>query len=349
MTPPLPIPPMIFRKMANTYLKEHGLTRWGGWQLLLRALLLFFIMAHIYAFYLMYATSLWVSIPVGMLLGASLAGVGMMVMHDASHCTFNKNKHLNTFFYILSTHLAGISRVIWTRQHVVAHHGHTNVLGKDKDLDASGFLRLHPCLPHRFIHHIQPYLYPMAYALVIAKWIWVSDMLDIATNTYRMSPTQRIKGIIDILTTRIVHITLFLLVPMAYLGTAPAVGGYIALIFTASAILVFVFQPAHVTPLQRFYTTKTIKPLGYEAHQIQTSANFGIGHLFLTLYTGALNHQIEHHLFPHIAHIHYSKLAPMVRRLCIEYDLPYHTFRSFPIALRAHHKHMVALAQPTIR
>jgi linoleoyl-CoA desaturase len=26
-------------------------------------------------------------------------------------------------------------------------------------------------------------------------------------------------------------------------------------------------------------------------------------------YTGGLNHQIEHHIFPHISHVHYGKIA----------------------------------------
>jgi fatty acid desaturase len=30
-------------------------------------------------------------------------------------------------------------------------------------------------------------------------------------------------------------------------------------------------------------------------------------------YTGGLNHQIEHHIFPNISHVHYGKIAKIVK------------------------------------
>jgi fatty acid desaturase len=36
-----------------------------------------------------------------------------------------------------------------------------------------------------------------------------------------------------------------------------------------------------------------------------------------------MNYQIEHHLFPALANAHYPRLAPIVRRVCTEMDIPY--------------------------
>ena len=30
-------------------------------------------------------------------------------------------------------------------------------------------------------------------------------------------------------------------------------------------------------------------------------------------FTGGLNHQIEHHIFPHISHVHYTEIASIVK------------------------------------
>ena len=38
---------------------------------------------------------------------------------------------------------------------------------------------------------------------------------------------------------------------------------------------------------------------------------------------GGLNYQIEHHLFPRISHVHYHKLAPIVRQWCKDYKVKY--------------------------
>jgi fatty acid desaturase len=43
--------------------------------------------------------------------------------------------------------------------------------------------------------------------------------------------------------------------------------------------------------------------------------------------TGNLSHQIEHHLFPDLPSNRYSEIAPRVREICDEYDLPYTTGR----------------------
>ncbi len=51
---------------------------------------------------------------------------------------------------------------------------------------------------------------------------------------------------------------------------------------------------------------------------------------------GGLNFQIEHHLFPNICHIHYSKLAPIVEKTAKEYGISYNLKPSFSQALLSH-------------
>jgi linoleoyl-CoA desaturase len=58
--------------------------------------------------------------------------------------------------------------------------------------------------------------------------------------------------------------------------------------------------------------------------QMLGSANLDGGPLF-HLMTGNLSFQIEHHLFPDLPSNRYAEIAPQVRALCAEYDLPYTT------------------------
>jgi linoleoyl-CoA desaturase len=60
--------------------------------------------------------------------------------------------------------------------------------------------------------------------------------------------------------------------------------------------------------------------------QMMGSANIEGSELFHTM-TGNLSHQIEHHLFPDLPSNRYSEIAPRVREICDEYDLPYTTGR----------------------
>ncbi|MEM7110164.1 MAG: fatty acid desaturase, partial [Bacteroidota bacterium] len=53
---------------------------------------------------------------------------------------------------------------------------------------------------------------------------------------------------------------------------------------------------------------------------------------------GGLNHQIEHHLFPNICHIHYRHIARIVKETAREFDVPYYHHRTFLGAVRSHFK-----------
>lgn len=65
--------------------------------------------------------------------------------------------------------------------------------------------------------------------------------------------------------------------------------------------------------------------MNWWVHQLKTTTNFGMQSKLLFWFSGGLNHQIEHHLFPHICHIHYRHISKNVQSTAIEYGLPYHT------------------------
>jgi len=59
--------------------------------------------------------------------------------------------------------------------------------------------------------------------------------------------------------------------------------------------------------------------------QVCNSSNFAnhwAQDLFAQL-NGAINYQIEHHLFPGMSHIHLPRIAPIVRQTCEEFNVPY--------------------------
>ncbi|MBX2973380.1 MAG: fatty acid desaturase, partial [Flavobacteriales bacterium] len=78
-------------------------------------------------------------------------------------------------------------------------------------------------------------------------------------------------------------------------------------------------------------------------HELLTTANFAPRNRFITWFTGGLNFQIEHHLFPYISHLHYPAIAPIVQRTAAEYGLPYNVKRSTREALRSHMRRLYQL------
>ena len=69
---------------------------------------------------------------------------------------------------------------------------------------------------------------------------------------------------------------------------------------------------------------------------MNTTLNFAGKDKLLSWFVGGLNYQVEHHLFPNISHVHYSKIAPIVESTALEFNVPYHNVLSFRSALAQH-------------
>jgi linoleoyl-CoA desaturase len=81
----------------------------------------------------------------------------------------------------------------------------------------------------------------------------------------------------------------------------------------------------------------------WATHQVRTTANFATSSRIANWYTGGLNHQIEHHLFPNVAHSHYPALRPIVVDVAARHGLKCHHLGSMPSAIGKHLAHLKVL------
>ena len=80
------------------------------------------------------------------------------------------------------------------------------------------------------------------------------------------------------------------------------------------------------------------KPIDWGTHQVLTSHNFAVGSFLAMHFSGGLNMQIEHHLFPGVHYTHYHAITPIVREACAQFNLPYNESRSLWEAMRKHYR-----------
>jgi len=73
---------------------------------------------------------------------------------------------------------------------------------------------------------------------------------------------------------------------------------------------------------------KTVPANDWAACQCQASLNWASGSWFWNHFTGGLNHQIEHHLFPGLCHTLFIHIHDVVRETCEEYGVPYENHSS---------------------
>lgn len=116
--------------------------------------------------------------------------------------------------------------------------------------------------------------------------------------------------------------------------------GFFIVHYIAGFILAIIFQPAHVTSDSAFPMPDSDNKLenNFYIHQMLTTKNFARKNKLFSWYVGGLNFQVEHHLYPTICHVHYEKLAPIVKATAEEYGIPYLEEETFGKAILEHAK-----------
>nr|WP_315219382.1 acyl-CoA desaturase [uncultured Flavobacterium sp.] len=331
---------------VNNYFKENNIQKTGNWKLHLKAVILFAIFLTPYFLILTLDMPFWGQLLLNILMGIGMAGIGMNVMHDGNHGSYSSkswiNKIMGGSIYILAGNVHN-----WQVQHNVLHHTYTNIHGHDEDLDAGRIIRFTQNAEwHRF-HKFQHYYSFFLYGLLTFNWSLTTDFKQMKNYLKRKlsygTPQSPAKLWTVLVITKIIYAVIWMVLPMA-LGVYwwKVVIGFFVMHYTAGLILSIVFQLAHVVE-------ETSNPVPNEngeientwaIHQLYTTANFAPKNKIVNWFTGGLNHQIEHHIFPHISHVHYGKIAEIVKQTAIECNLPYYEFKTMRSAIVAHYKHL---------
>jgi hypothetical protein len=83
--------------------------------------------------------------------------------------------------------LIGGSSVIWKFDHNIAHHCHSNELGKDNDCEIGNpALRFHPELPRQWFHSFQVFTMMVGMTVGLIKWV-IQDVAHMINGTDRTS------------------------------------------------------------------------------------------------------------------------------------------------------------------
>jgi linoleoyl-CoA desaturase len=297
----------------------------------------------------------WLIVLMWGVMGVGMAGIGLSIMHDANHHAYSRNNAVNMSLGFL-LNVVGGSDVNWRVQHNVLHHTYTNVTGYDEDIDPGNLLRFSPEQPLRKVHKNQHIFAWFLYGFMTIKWILTKDYFQHARYVKEdLLKTQGIpKGrvLAKLIASKVIYLTLTIglpiyFSPMAWWGTVLC---FFMMHYIAGLILACVFQPAHVIPETDFPMPDedgNIKQ-DWAVNQIRTTANFAMDSRLLSWYVGGLNFQVEHHLFPSVCHIHYKKIAPIVRQTAEEYGLPYYYHKTFLGALAGHKKMLYKLGHQDV-
>lgn len=269
---------------------------------------------------------------------------GVNFWHDGLHFSLSTDWRINAWMPYLFPFFS--SPWMWYHEHVIGHHAYPNVDHKDPDLaHAPQLMREHKSIKWRPSHINQARWQQVLFvwSVAVSGLSLLNDakaILKLSYNNvvpYQSMSTPRfvahVLGRIGYIF--LVHVWPFFKLPLwkaIIWATVPE--SILSICFMVNT------QINHLTDQCSHASDKN-----FYKHQVVTAQNFGNGSWFCYLFSGGLNYQIEHHLFPDINHCHLPALSIGVKELCRKHNVPYRHVSGYREAIRTHFAHTASMAK----
>ncbi|GMH39558.1 hypothetical protein BSKO_07456 [Bryopsis sp. KO-2023] len=336
------------KKRVNEMFKKSKIDPRFSWQMYIKtAIILSACALSVYGSFYVSFSNLLASAVCAVCLGFFSASVGVAVQHDANHGAYSNSPTLNKCVgWLLDA--VGASSFLWKQQHVVGHHVYTNVDGLDpdirvKDPDVRRVTDRQPWRSYQVYQHL--YL-GVLYGVLSIKSILLDDFSALSSNKIGAVPLTRLTQEEKIVfwSGKVFWFAYYVLFPVTF---TPHSFGKLLLIWTIAQLvagwtLAFMFQVNHVTDDVVFFKgddTGTISR-GWAMSQVEGTSDFAHDSWLWMHVSGGLNFQVVHHLFPWVCHVHYPRIAPIIKDVCKEFDVRYVIYPTFLSAVQAHFKHL---------
>jgi linoleoyl-CoA desaturase len=345
----------ILKTRVDQYFDENQKSRYANKTMVLKTIVL--LSSYILPFIALIILNppVWVAMCLWFGMGLGISGIGMSIMHDANHGAFSKSVTVNKWLgYTIN--LAGAGVINWKLQHNILHHTYTNVAKVDEDIKDRGVIKLSPHEKVRPLHRFQ-WLYAFFfYGILTLYWVILKDFIQyynfIKSGVNRQSRPENRQMLTGLILMKLTYFSTFFLIPtlVFQIPFGQILAGFLLMHFTAGLVLTVIFQLAHsVEGTQHPLPNENgVIEKDWAIHQLETTVNFSPRNKWLSWYIGGLNFQIEHHLFPKVCHVHYPKIAPIVKQTANEFGLKYLENRSFFAAVKSHIISLKRFGAPTL-
>ena len=331
------------RLNVDKYFTDNGISKNANAAMVFKTIILVLLYLGPLALICIFHPPAGISLLLWAIMGFALAGMGMSVMHDANHGAYSSNELVNRIMGH-SLILLGGSVYNWKLQHNILHHTYTNITHLDEDIDNKLVLRFSPHTKAHGMHRFQKFYAIFFYGIMTLYWCTLKDFIQYAkyarNKVYTKTPFEIVQKLLEIIAGKVLYYAVFFGIPMFVAGIPflHILPGFLLMHFIAGIVLTVVFQLAHTVE-------GTDHPMpdmdgnidnAWAIHQMNTTKNFSPDNRFICWYVGGLNFQIEHHLFTKVCHVHYPKIAPIVKKTAEEFGIPYMEHETFMSAIKSH-------------
>ena len=333
----------VLKKRVDNYFKENNMSHHANGAMVFKTITILALYFVPFLILLLLPLSFNGILLIYFIMGIGMAGIGMSIMHDAVHNSYSKNPIVNKWMGY-SLNLMGGMVYNWRIQHNVLHHTYTNVHGMDDDIADKLVLRFSPHSELKGMHKFQ-YIYVFFfYSILTLYWVTAKDFVQqiryLKNGASRAGDKAERNNLLKTIAIKLLYVFYTIVIPYWFFdySFSQILCGFMLMHAVAGLILGLIFQLAHSVEETSWPIPDQNGELKNEwaIHQINTTANFARNNKLLGWYIGGLNFQVEHHLFPHICHIHYPEISKIVESTCNEYGIPYLDAPSFLSAFKSH-------------
>jgi len=235
------------------------------------------------------------------------------VMHTNNHGGLTSDNRSRWYWDCIVDTCGGVSTIAWRHLHNICHHFCTNMHEHDSDIQNTPWFRFSVSQPRMWWHKYQ-HLYASVLMCLFPAVKMEFKHTYIAATLPNVDPADRLRW----LCAKVFYWTMFIVLPAHWHGWQFALSAAYVRYVICSFMYTHVIAPTHVNEHCQHVTERD-----WFKHQVYTSSDSAPGGVVSNWFTAGLNHQIEHHLFPMIHHLHYPGLQPIIAKTIKEYNLPY--------------------------
>ncbi len=279
--------------------------------------------------------------------------VALTIIHDGNHFAITHKPWVWRASTFVNDCISGISSLPWMYQHTYGHHIFTNIDGSDPDIntenDGLDFWKIKPFqrwLPYYRFQHI--YM-PILYSLLTIK-MKLQDFRTILTmkkGPIRINQLGTYQ-LVSFIAAKAIHLSCRLVLPYPFVPLSSLLLMNLAAEVTAGLWLAPISQMSHIHA-EAFSSSPTAENSGnslkkdqtiikqsWAEFQVASTVDYATESWFWTIFSGAINHGVAHHLFPGVLQIYYPQITPIIKKTCAEFGLHYYEIPSIWDALRCH-------------
>jgi linoleoyl-CoA desaturase len=329
------------RAKVDNYFATTGLPRRDLPRMYLKTVVILAWFAASYCALIFLVANWWQATFMAISLGFAAAAIGFNIQHDGGHQAYSDRRSVNRLMAMTLDMLGG-SSYIWDQKHNIIHHTYANITGFDEDIQLGFLGRLSPHQRRLKFHRLQHFYLWILYGFITIKWHSFDDFRDLIRGKIGEQRFPRPQGwqLGLFFAGKAFFVAMAFVIPLMMHSVLPALFCYFLASFVQGVTLSVVFQLAHCVEDAEFPMPVEGGKIENEwaVHQVETTVDFARKSRIVSWFTGGLNFQIEHHLFPRVCHLHYPALSELVEQTCAEFGISYRTHEKISSSIASHYR-----------